>query len=55
MKSVMQRIINETKILYEHSMKKSQCKFFFIYFNINQKTEVSSFVYSTTCTYSTKC
>jgi hypothetical protein len=27
MKSVIQRIVNETKVLYEHSMKKSQCKF----------------------------
>jgi hypothetical protein len=28
MKSVMQRIVNETKVLYENSMKKSQCKFY---------------------------
>jgi hypothetical protein len=27
MKGVIQRIINETKVLYEHSMKKSQCEF----------------------------
>jgi hypothetical protein len=27
MKSVIQRIVNETKVLYENSMKKSQCKF----------------------------
>jgi len=27
MKGVMQRIINETKVLYENSMKKSQCEF----------------------------
>lgn len=26
MKTVLQRFINETKVLYENSMKKSQCK-----------------------------
>jgi hypothetical protein len=30
MKSVMQRIVNETKVLYENSMKKSQCECFIV-------------------------
>lgn len=34
MKSVMQRIVNETKVLYENSMKKSQCMFVFTLNNI---------------------
>jgi hypothetical protein len=29
MKGVMQRIVNETKVLYENSMKKSQCEFLY--------------------------
>ena len=36
MKGVMQRIVSETKVLYENSMQKSQCEFSFIVLKIRK-------------------
>lgn len=50
MKAVMQRIINETKVLYEQSMKKSQCKF-----HCERRTGYQSVIYSTTYSRCSTC
>ena len=53
MKGVIQRIVNETKVLYEQSMKRSQCEFSMME---RQVLEINGFfVLSTTCSRCTEC
>jgi hypothetical protein len=54
MKGVMQRFINETKVLYENSMKKSQCEFYSSR-KIKIFEDFYSLVCSTTCSRGTEC